>query len=200
MAAPASSSPPPAAAAPAAPRASFFDRLSARCDAVDSILCVGLDPHRQDLEARGDVSAEGAFAFCQNLIDLTKHVAACYKPNAAFFEALGAAGVTVQELPHELKDGEPRLNSAAVAAFKAGKIKYVLELSGSTSELMYQCRRAAIDFSVPLVTNVEQTVVIGDALQRHGSSEAVVPRGGFQEGDLVELETYEGVMDLKNMR
>ena len=113
-------------------------------------------------------------------------------------KALGAAGVTVQELPHELKDGEPRLNSAAVAAFKAGKIKYVLELSGSTSELMYQCRRAAIDFSVPLVTNVEQTVVIGDALQRHGSSEAVVPRGGFQEGDLVELETYEEVMDLKN--
>ena len=47
------------------PAPSFFDRLSARCDAVDSILCVGLDPHRQDLEALGDVSADGAFAFAR---------------------------------------------------------------------------------------------------------------------------------------
>lgn len=72
---------------------SFFARLEARCDAINSILCVGLDPHTQDLEKIGDVSAEGAYKFATNLIDLTKHVAAAYKPNAAFFEALGAEGV-----------------------------------------------------------------------------------------------------------
>lgn len=73
--------------------AAFFDRLEQRCKEVDSMLCVGLDPHRQDLEKLGDVSAEGAYTFATNLIDLTKHVAVAYKPNAAFFEALGADGV-----------------------------------------------------------------------------------------------------------
>jgi orotidine-5'-phosphate decarboxylase len=72
---------------------SFFERLEQRCKEVDSILCVGLDPHRQDLETLGDVSAEGAFTFAINLIDQTKHIAVAYKPNAAFFEALGAEGV-----------------------------------------------------------------------------------------------------------
>ena len=77
--------------------ASFFNRLEQRCRAVDSLLCVGLDPHRQDLEKIGDYSAEGAFNFSKNLIDLTKHVAVAYKPNAAFFEALGADGVRALE-------------------------------------------------------------------------------------------------------
>ena len=72
---------------------SFFERLEERCKAVDSILCVGLDPHRQDLEKLGDVTAEGAYTFATNLIDQTKHIAVAYKPNAAFFEALGADGV-----------------------------------------------------------------------------------------------------------
>ncbi|KAJ1476296.1 hypothetical protein T484DRAFT_1825411, partial [Baffinella frigidus] len=99
---------------------------------------------------------------------------------------------------HDVKDGEPRLKSDAVKAMKAGGIQFVMELSGSTAEISYICRRAAIDFSVPLVTNIEQCTVIAEALQRHGTSEAVVPRGNFQEGDLVEMETYEEVMDLKN--
>lgn len=77
--------------------ASFFDRLEQRCRAVDSLLCVGLDPHRQDLEKIGDYSPEGAFNFSKNLIDQTKHVAVAYKPNAAFFEALGADGVRALE-------------------------------------------------------------------------------------------------------
>ena len=72
---------------------SFFERLTIRCKEVDSFLCVGLDPHTQDLEKLGDVSAEGAYKFAINLIDQTKHIAVCYKPNAAFFEALGAEGV-----------------------------------------------------------------------------------------------------------
>jgi uridine monophosphate synthetase len=67
----------------------FFERLEARCRAVDSLLCVGLDPHAAELP---EPTAEAAIAFCRRLIDATAHVAAAYKPNAAFFEALGAAG------------------------------------------------------------------------------------------------------------
>ena len=72
--------------------ASFFEALEARCAAVDSLLCVGLDPHTTEL---GDApSADAAAEFCLRLIEATSPVAAAYKPNAAFFEVFGAAGAT----------------------------------------------------------------------------------------------------------
>jgi hypothetical protein len=68
----------------------FFDKLTARAKAIDSLLCVGLDPHLAQLEQK---TARGAFEFCKNLIDATTDVALAYKPNAAFFEAFGAEGM-----------------------------------------------------------------------------------------------------------
>ena len=87
--------------------ASFFTRLTKRCNEVNSLLCVGLDPHRIDLEKLGDVTANGAFTFCKNIVDQTKHIAVSYKPNAAFFEAFGGSGVEaleklIQYVPDEI--------------------------------------------------------------------------------------------------
>ena len=67
----------------------FLQALEARVAAVDSLLCVGLDPHVSELEAP---TAAAAKAFCVRLIDATFEYTVCYKPNAAFFEALGAEG------------------------------------------------------------------------------------------------------------
>ena len=72
--------------------ASFFEALEARCKAVDSLLCVGLDPHTTELGHAP--SADAAAEFCLKLIEATSPVAAAYKPNAAFFEVFGAAGAT----------------------------------------------------------------------------------------------------------
>ena len=69
---------------------SFFEWLSQRVKQVDSLLCVGLDPHPDDLSA---TTADGAREFCLNLIHATSKVAAAYKPNIAFFEAFGAPGI-----------------------------------------------------------------------------------------------------------
>jgi uridine monophosphate synthetase len=69
---------------------SFFERLEARCWAIDSLLCVGLDPHPADLPER---SAAAARDFCYRLINATASVAAAYKPNSAFFEVYGAEGM-----------------------------------------------------------------------------------------------------------
>ena len=68
---------------------SFITRLEDRVREVDSLLCVGLDPHPEDL-ARA--SGEGLYDFCMRIVELTQDVAAAYKPNAAFFEALGPEG------------------------------------------------------------------------------------------------------------
>lgn len=69
------------------PGRGFFDKISARAESIDSLLCVGLDPHVEELG--DDKSAAGATAFCLNLIEKTSRVAVAYKPNAAFFEAFG---------------------------------------------------------------------------------------------------------------
>ena len=67
----------------------FFAALEARSRAVDSLLCVGLDPHPSDLPAP---TAAQARDFCLRLIAATADQVAAFKPNAAFFEALGPEG------------------------------------------------------------------------------------------------------------
>ena len=67
----------------------FFERLTRRINLVDSLLCVGLDPHVEELEQN---SAGAALEFCRRMIEATSDCAAAYKPNAAFFEVHGAAG------------------------------------------------------------------------------------------------------------
>ena len=79
----------------------FFTKLQARSEAIGSLLCVGLDPHEKELFPDGwDACSEAekcqaADAFCQKLVTATLPYTVCYKPNAAFFEALGDGGVAV---------------------------------------------------------------------------------------------------------
>ncbi len=69
----------------------FFERLAARSTAIDSLVCVGLDPEF----ARHDVSALAAHN--REIIEATVPYAACYKPNIAFYEQYGIAGLKVLE-------------------------------------------------------------------------------------------------------
>lgn len=65
----------------------FFDALNHRVAEIDSVLCVGIDP------VAG--SPGEAKAIAMTLIEQTAPFAAAFKPNAAFFEALGPEGVEV---------------------------------------------------------------------------------------------------------
>ena len=86
---------------------SFFSTLEARATAIDSLLCVGLDPHPSDLPAQ---TREAVVAFCVRLIDATKDVALAYKPNIAFFEAVGAEGhLALEDVIAHIPDGIPVL-------------------------------------------------------------------------------------------
>ncbi|KAJ1451951.1 hypothetical protein M885DRAFT_528367 [Pelagophyceae sp. CCMP2097] len=64
----------------------FFAQLEARAAEIDSVLCVGLDPHNAKTAA--DAERE-----CIALIDATAEYACCFKPNSAFFEAFGGDGL-----------------------------------------------------------------------------------------------------------
>lgn len=77
----------------------FFEKLADRIRETNSLLCIGLDPHKPELD---EDSAEGAYRFCSKMIKETVGVAAAYKPNVAFFEAYGSAGCSVLERVLEL--------------------------------------------------------------------------------------------------
>jgi orotidine-5'-phosphate decarboxylase len=64
----------------------FFERLSERIAAVDSVVSVGLDPDPDRLPAHVTDADLPRWAFNRRIIDATHEYAACYKPNAAFYE------------------------------------------------------------------------------------------------------------------
>jgi uridine monophosphate synthetase len=70
----------------------FFSFLEERSRAVDSLLCVGLDPHPEDLSVP---TPRAVLEFCLRLIETTADQAAAFKPNSAFFEAFGPAGLEI---------------------------------------------------------------------------------------------------------
>ncbi|MEZ4864082.1 MAG: orotidine-5'-phosphate decarboxylase [Caldilineaceae bacterium] len=91
--------------------ATFFTKLEAASIRNQSLLCVGLDPtpaqlpakHRQD---NGNLVA-GLLAWNQAVIAETAELVCTYKPNSAFYEALGAPGMellcqTLAAIPAEI--------------------------------------------------------------------------------------------------
>lgn len=65
----------------------FFDQLRARSIAVNSLLCVGLDPDYRK-HRPGDIAS-----FNRAIVEATAPFTACYKPNIAFYEQHGIEGL-----------------------------------------------------------------------------------------------------------
>ncbi len=79
----------------------FLEKLLAAERSNQSLLCVGLDPELERLPAAlRDLPVEKAVVqFCRTIIEATAPYASVYKPNLAFFEVLGPAGlVALQEV------------------------------------------------------------------------------------------------------
>lgn len=108
----------------------FFTKLDAAAERNNSLLCVGLDPTPAQLPDRhrptnGDVIA-GIQAWNQAVIEATADLVCVYKPNIAFYEALGAPGMallraTLAMIPHhipvllDVKRGDIGTTAAAYA-------------------------------------------------------------------------------------
>ncbi len=69
----------------------FLTRLDRACAGNRSLVCVGLDPDPERMPV------SGVFEFNQAIIEATADLVCAYKPNAAFYEALGIAGLTALE-------------------------------------------------------------------------------------------------------
>lgn len=77
----------------------YLDKLKQAVEAAQSTLCVGLDPNLDMLPeavtSEFKTPEEQVAYFCKRVIDVTLDSCAAYKPNLAFFEALGEGGLFV---------------------------------------------------------------------------------------------------------
>jgi orotidine 5'-phosphate decarboxylase subfamily 2 len=75
----------------------YLERLAARTRTVGSVLCLGVDPSPEALPEGFAPNLSGIERFCEVLLDAALPYAAAVKPNLAFFEAFGSAGMAVLE-------------------------------------------------------------------------------------------------------
>lgn len=71
----------------------FVEKLSEASRRHHSLLCIGLDPDRQRIPDLLRGAPDPVYAFCAALIEATADLACAFKPNIAFFEALGTGGI-----------------------------------------------------------------------------------------------------------
>ena len=87
---------------------SFAESLDARIQAVDSLVCVGLDPDWERLPAgprqvaTAAERADAVIRFNAAIIEATATYVAAYKPNLAFYLPLGAEGIRALLATREL--------------------------------------------------------------------------------------------------
>jgi orotidine-5'-phosphate decarboxylase len=77
--------------------AGYLDRLADRTRSTGTVLCLGLDPDPATLPPGFSSDPAGIEAFCRLVLEAASPWAAAVKPNLAFFEAYGSAGIAVLE-------------------------------------------------------------------------------------------------------
>src|SRR5262249_8153504 len=71
----------------------YLDRLATRSAAAGTVLCLGIDPDPAALPSAFSQDVSGIERFARLLVDVAAPYAAAVKPNLAFFEAFGSAGI-----------------------------------------------------------------------------------------------------------
>jgi orotidine-5'-phosphate decarboxylase len=71
----------------------FLDLLLGAGRRNRSLLCIGLDPDLRRLPTAARAAADPTYAFCMAIVEATADLVCAFKPNIAFFEALGPAGL-----------------------------------------------------------------------------------------------------------
>jgi orotidine-5'-phosphate decarboxylase len=79
----------------------FSQRLNARIEKTNSRVCLGIDPRPKDHPSTHPdnhnndpaQTARAVVTYFRNIIEATQAAVACYKPQSAFFEAMGIPGL-----------------------------------------------------------------------------------------------------------
>ncbi len=119
----------------------FVERFNGAIEASGSLLCIGLDPDPERM-AIPDVTA-----FNREIVDATADLVCAYKPQLAFYEALGSSGLaSLEETVRFIRERAPR--AVIIGDGKRGDI-------GSTAEAYARAMFETWDFDAATV-NVYQ--------------------------------------------
>jgi orotidine-5'-phosphate decarboxylase len=77
--------------------ATYLERLGARTRATGTVLCLGLDPDPTTIPERFAKGVAGLERFAELVLEAALPYASAVKPNLAFFEAFGSAGIAALE-------------------------------------------------------------------------------------------------------
>lgn len=86
----------------------YINKLNAAWTANNSLLCVGLDPDISKMPPELEAEPDAIFKFCQAIIDATADAACAFKPQIAYFAALGAED-QLQAICAYLRESYPHL-------------------------------------------------------------------------------------------
>lgn len=93
----------------------FREKLDQAIDRNDSLLCVGLDPDPAKVPAALAGQSDPVLAFTREIIAATADLVCAYKPNFAFFGALGERGwTTLKQTLEAIPPGVPVILDAKV--------------------------------------------------------------------------------------
>lgn len=113
----------------------FNHALRAAATRNQSLLCIGLDPDPQRMPAGLAQSADPTYDFCMAIAEATADLACAFKPNIAFFEALGPAGLaTLRRLIADLPGDLPVIVDAKrgdIGSTAAAYAEAIFELLGA---------------------------------------------------------------------
>jgi orotidine-5'-phosphate decarboxylase len=71
----------------------FREKFTPAAEKNNSWLCLGLDLDPEKVPEKFRKNTKGLLEFCGMVVEATKDLVSAYKPNIAFFEALGAEGL-----------------------------------------------------------------------------------------------------------
>ena len=86
----------------------FISKLKKRWDSADSLLCVGLDPQIDRIPEVLRSKHSPYFEFCKEIVDATHEFVCAFKPQAAYFSAVGAEK-ELEELISYIKNVYPEI-------------------------------------------------------------------------------------------
>jgi orotidine-5'-phosphate decarboxylase len=86
----------------------FINKLTAAWTGNDSLLCVGLDPDIARFPAHLRNRPDAIVEFCKAIIDATADLACAFKPQIAYFAALGAE-TQLEAICRYLRDTYPQI-------------------------------------------------------------------------------------------
>src|SRR3989338_9308877 len=88
----------------------FQEKLDKIVKKNNSLLCVGLDSDFEKIPPRFKKKKQPLFEFNKNIIDQTHDLVCAYKPNSAFYEALGLNGILALKFTcHYLQKNYPQI-------------------------------------------------------------------------------------------